>query len=232
MRLARTTLAALVAAGVLVGLPAQADGQQERFFVEARGGIADGLGDVGFIGEYGPTFGASVGYWIHDRIALTVGGDATLLSGADRDVSPEAAADEQRVFIDVPDIDLYHYGAGVEILATPRESPLEVRFGGGIGGTTIQTDAFPADFVAALPERVRAPDGGEFETTDLSIDGRLQVGYDVTERVNVFAGTRAYLSFLEETDTEFFHQAVEEADPQGFDTAWDLPIHAGVKIGF
>lgn len=228
----RAGTATFVLAALLAWLPMQAEAQQERFFVEGRGGIAFGLGDVGFVTDPGPTFGADIGYWVHDRIAVTVGGDASLLTGADRDLSQDAAADGTRVFIDVPDMDLYHYTAGLEILVTPRESPLEVRFGGGLGASTIQTDEFPSSFIAGLPENVQAPEDGEFSQTDFTLDGRVQVGYDVSPRINVFAGTRAYLAFPSADETEFFHQAVEEADAQGFSTAWDLPLHAGVKIGF
>lgn len=226
--------ALLAVAALLVWLPAQADAQQESFFIEGRGGIGLGLGDVGFITDLGPTFGADIGYWLHDRVAVTIGGDATLLSGADRDVSDDAVEDGTQVFIDVPDMDLYHYTLGLELLVTPRDNPLEVTFGGGIGATTISTDAFPESFVSGLTEAERRglDANREFSSTELTVDGRLQVGYDVSNRINVFAGTRAYLAFTDRPNTKFFHEAVQEADERGFDTAWDLPIHAGVKIGF
>lgn len=222
---ARKTITAIALAALLAWLPAQADAQEGDYFIEGRGGIGLGLGDVSELTEPGPTFGVGLGYWIQDRLALTVGGDASFLPGEDR-------APDEGIAIDVPDIRMYHYTAGLQIAVTPRESPFSVRFGGGVGATTIQTDEFPQSFLAGLPLGVEAPEDGEFSETQLTFQGNLSVGYRASPRFGIFAGTRPYLALTDRDETEFFHQAVSAADERGFNTAWDLPIHAGVNVTF
>lgn len=222
---ARKTTTALALAALLAWLPAQADAQEGDVYVEGRGGIGLGLGDVSELTEPGPTFGVEIGYWLEDRLALTVGGDASFLPGEDQ-------APAQGIAIDVPDMRYYHYTAGLQIAVTPRENPLSVRFGGGVGATTLQSDAFPASFLGGLPMGVEAPEDGEFDETRLSFQGTLSLGYDVSPRFGVFAGTRPYLTLIDRQETEFFHEAVSATDERGFETAWDLPLHAGVRVEF
>lgn len=57
------------------------------------------------------------------------------------------------------------------------------------------------------------------------------MGYQVSPRFAIFAGTRPYLGLTDRETTKFFHEAVSSVDERGFETAWDLPIHAGVRIG-
>lgn len=222
---ARRTTTAIALAALLAWLPAQADAQEGDVYVEGRGGIALGLGDVSELTEPGPTFGVELGYWLEDRLAVTVGGDASFLQGEDR-------APSEGIAIDVPDMRLFHYTVGLQIAATPRESPLSIRFGGGVGATTFRTDEYPASFLAGLPLGVEAPEDGEFDETQLTFQGNLSVGYQVSPRFAIFAGTRPYLGLTDRGETEFFHEAVSAVDERGFETAWDLPIHAGVRVGF
>lgn len=222
---ARKTTTALALAALIAWLPAEAEAQQGNVFVEGRGGIGLGLGDVSELTEPGPTFGVDIGYWLADRLALTVGGDATLFQGEDAD--PDGG-----VAIDVPDMRMIHYTAGLQVRATPRDNPFALRFGGGVGATTIDTDEFSTAFLAGLPLGVEPPEDGEFNTTALTFQGNLSVGYDVSPRFSIFAGTRPYVALTDREETQFFHEAVDAVDERGFDTAWDLPIHAGVKVGF
>lgn len=222
---ARKTMTALALAALFAWLPAQAEAQQGSVFVEGRGGIGIGLGDVNELTDPGPTFGAEVGYWVLDRLAVTVGGDASLFQGKDQDPS-------EGIAIDVPDIEMYHYTAGVQVRATPRDVPFALRFGGGVGATSISSDPFPSGFVDGLPLGVEAPEDGELSTTELTFQGNLTAGYDVSPRFSVFVGSRPYVALTDREETQFLHEAVDSVDERGFDTAWDLPIHAGVKIDF
>lgn len=221
----------LVLAALLAWLPAKAEAQQQ-FFVEGRGGIGIGIADMGALTDPGPTFGLELGYWLNDRLAVTVGGDATFLGGADRDLSDAAAEDENRVFTDVPDMRLFQYMAGLQVLVTPPENPFEVRLGGAVGASTIQSDAFSASFLNSLPGDVEVPADGEFSQTQLTFQPNLSVGYQASPRFTVFAATRPYVALMHAEETEFLGRAAEDADPQGFDTAWNVPLQAGVKIGF
>lgn len=222
---ARKTTTAVALAALLAWLPAEAEAQQGNFFVEGRGGIGLGLGDVSELTEPGPTFGLELGYWLDDRLAVTVGGDATLFQGEDQDPS-------EGIAIDVPDIRMFHYTAGLQVRATPHDNPFAVRFGGGVGATTIDTDQFPAAFLAGLPLGVEPPEDGEFHTTEPTFQGNLSVGYDVSPRFSIFAGTRPYVALTDRQETQFFHEAVAAVDVRGFNTAWDLPVHAGVRVDF
>lgn len=228
----RVGTAVFALAAMLVWLPTQADAQQEQFFIEGRGGYGTGLGDIGAITDGGPSFGVGLGYWVHERVAITVGGDASLLQGADMDTSAEADSAGERVFFDQPDMDFYSYTVGLQLLVSPPDHPLEVRLGGGVGASTISTDQFPDEFLDGLPEGVEAPEDGEFSETEVTVQGNLAVGYDVSPQFNVFAHVRPYLAFTDEESTEFFNEGVEDTQVNGFGTAWQLPLQLGVKIGF
>lgn len=242
----RTFGAILAMAAVLAWLPMQAQAQQEgRFYFEGRGGVGLSGGDIDALQDIGPAFGGQFGYWISDRVALTVGGDVNLLRGRDADFqeafpgSDSLDADgnpvfPDEVFINTPDITTFHYVAGAELLVTAPESPFEVRWGAGGGLATLTADQLeePLPEGFTLPTGATLPEDGEYDETTVSLYTDLKLGYDVSPRFNIFAGVRPYLSFPDSDQTAFFHGVAEQADGQGFDTAWTFPTFAGVKIGF
>lgn len=149
-------------------------------------------------------------------------GDASFLTGID--------GDETGTGLESPDIDVYRYTGGVVGRLTPRESPWSVTANLGAGGVTYDSDEFEggAVFNPATGERT-----DDFSQTYFSTTGGLKIGYDLSERLAVFAGGQAYLDFTDEDDTAVFGTVVPaEADADGFDTAWSLPVQAGVKIRF
>lgn len=211
--------------GLTLGADAQAqmpdDGGSE-FEVDARGGISLPVSDLGDVADPGASFGLGATYWVHERIGVRVNGDAGLLTGLD--------ADETGSGFESPDLDLYRYTGGVVARLTPRETRWDVTANLGAGGATYSSDDFAA---GTLVNPVTGEAVQDFSSTYFSTTGGLKIGYDVTERVAVFAGGQAYLDFADEEDTAIFGEvAPQEVEPGGFDTAWTIPLQAGVKIRF
>lgn len=219
-------------AALLAWAPTQADAQQEQFYFEAHGGTGIGLGAMDHLTDLGASFGADIGYWVHERIALKVFGDASFLSGRDVPGSPDAG---DEIFLEAPDWDLYHYALGAELLVTEPASPLEIRWGAGVGATTFETDELPGGLEIQErepPNRLVSTGETEFDETELSVTTDLKVGYAVSPRFTVFAGGRAWVAFPDRANTRVFDEIAEQVDEDGFDTLWDVPVFAGVKIGF
>jgi hypothetical protein len=222
-----TTVMGMIVA--LAGLPTggeteaqMTDGTDSRIEVDARGGISLPVSDLGDVADPGASFGLGATYWVSERIGVRVNGDAGLLTGLD--------ADETGSGFESPDLDLYRYTGGVAARLTPRETRWDVTANLGAGGATYSSDDFAA---GTLVNPVTGEAVQDFSGTYFSTTGGLKIGYDVTERVAVFAGGQAYLDFADEEDTAIFSEvAPQEVEPGGFDTAWTIPLQAGVKIRF
>lgn len=228
MRTRTTFLTILAAAAALAWLPAQGEAQgfgtdeASKFEIDARGGVSIPVSDLGDIADPGASFGLGANYWFNERIGVRVNGDAALLTGLD--------ADETGTGLESPDVDLYRYTGGVVARITPPENRWDVTANLGAGGATYSSD----DFVGGpLVNPVSGEAVEDFSETYFSTTGGVKVGYDVTDRVTVFAGGQAYLDFADEDDTAIFNQvAPADVDADGFDTSWTIPIQAGVKLKF
>lgn len=204
---------ALAVAAALAPADAQAQGAEHPWSIDARGGIAVPAGDLSDAVDVGPSFGLGIAYRIHPRIALRVDGDLDVYSGADL----ETAGGQ----VELPDLNLWHYNAGLAFEVTrPGASPWDVTANLGAGATTFDGDA-PAGGGSTV-------DDGGLSETYFTANGGLRVGYDVHESVNVYAGGQWYLAFTDEEDTA----GVAGPEAQGFDTASSIPLTLGVKIRF
>lgn len=201
MRSDSVRIGAMAIAAVLAFTsPALAQGQ---WSIDGRGGIAVPVGDLSDLADAGPTFGLGVGYWFNDRVAVRVDGDLDLLSGKD-DVAG------------APDINLWHYNAGVEVNLAPPASPWDLTLNIGGGLSTVDSDEFLDDATTT-----------ELSETYFTGNGGLLVGYDVSSNVNVFARGQWYLIFSDEEDTAPLAGLIGE---DGFDTLNSLPITVGLRI--
>ncbi len=184
--------------------------QEKTWSFEGRGGVAIPVSDLEDLEDVGANIGVGASYALSDRFSLYVDGSVDILSGADSGVSGSSA----------PDMNIFHYGAGVSLaLVEPESSAWSFDVGLGGGGSTFDSDTFTANGVSS-----------DFSETYFTLDGNLEVGYDLSPSVSVFVDGRAYLMFTDEQDTRVFSQVSSEVDPGGFDTAWTIPLTAGVKI--
>lgn len=206
IRSSRWIPAAAATAALLAGgqLAAQETG---RWIVDANGGVSLPAGDLEDVYDVGGRVGIGIGYLVAPRVAIRVDGDVDFLTGSDD--APGA-----------PNLRLWHYGAGVSVnLLDPDRTRWTLLVDAGAGATTMDSDDFPAEAVGQEDS---------FTETYFQLNGGLQVGYLVTERVNLFAGGRANVAFTDEEDTALLTQFLGTAE--GFDTAWTIPIVAGIEI--
>jgi hypothetical protein len=183
---------------------------QQGISVEARGGIAIPTSDLSDLADEGPSFGVGVSFPLNSRLSVRVDGDVDILSGKDASgTDPEG-----------PDMNLYHYGAGLEYaLVQPGDSRWGLDVNIGAGATTFDVDEFD---VMGTPV--------DFSETYFTANGGLTLGYQVSRSVSVFIGGQAFIMFADEDDTAIFAAINSEIDPAGFDTAVTIPLTAGFKI--
>lgn len=112
-----------------------------------------------------------------------------------------------------PDMRLWHYTIGPGVKLTDADvTPWSVIINGGLGITTIDTDSYQ---------------GSSFNETYFALNFGAKVGYDLSRQADIFVSSMGYITFADENDTRYF------ADIPGgtsFDTAFSLPITAGVTI--
>lgn len=200
-----------VAAASLLGLSAPAGVEaQDRFSFFGQGGVAIGVSDLADLTDPGPSLGGGIAYWVTPRVAIRGDFDANLLSGRDAEgPGPEG-----------PDIDLFHYSAGVQFALTDRRrSPWNLMVNVAGGGTTIDADPFDANGAVV-----------DFTETYFTLNGGLSIGYDVSRSLEVFLEGQWYLAFTDDDETAVFHAVTPEVDVTGFDTASVIPVTLGVRI--
>lgn len=204
-----TALWAVAACALLVALSPLDAYAQQRLTVKGRGGIAVPAGDLADLQDVGATFGVGLAYRVHPRVAVRVDGDLEILNGADLESGTEA-----------PDLTLWHYNAGAELsVLEPGATRWTVLVNGAAGATTIDSDDFGG-----------VSGGSDFNQTYFSLNGGLELGYDVTRQLNLYAGGQIYVIFADEDDTAAFAALSPEVD--AFSTAVSFPISGGVKYSF
>lgn len=216
--------AALALAFIVALAPVDAHAQmaEKPFSVDARGGIAVPVGDLGDVADVGPTFGAGVAYRIHPRVSIRADADLEFYGGADF----EAASAEQA---SAPDLSLWHFGGGVEYDVTRAgASRWNVTANVGLGATTIDTDPF-------VEGPVENPETGEteadFNATYFTASGGLRLGYRVHERVDVYGGAQLFMTFADEEETAVF-SALSPTEVNAFDRTTSVPLTLGVRLTF
>lgn len=195
--------------------PAQAQmmGETSKWSIDGRGGIAVPAGDLSDAVDVGPTFGLGIAYRVHPRVSIRVDGDVDVYSGAD--VQTAAGT------VELPDLNLWHYNAGVGVeLTEPGASRWDVTANVGAGATTFDGDAFTTNGTTV--------DG--LSETYFTANGGLKFGYDVSRNVNVYAGGQWYLAFTDEEDTAGLTPGGQQGS--GLDTASSIPLTLGLKLKF
>lgn len=209
MKIWRTAGTYAMAAFLVFGMVGSAEAQQ-GVSIEARGGIAIPTSDLSDLADEGPSFGVGISFPLNNRLSVRIDGDVDLLSGKDASgTGPEG-----------PDINLYHYGAGLEYaLVQPGASRWGIDINVGAGATTFDADDF--DVMGTMVD---------FSETYFTVNSGLTLGYQVSPSINVFIGGQAFIMFADEDDTAIFSAINSELDPAGFDNVATIPLTAGIKI--
>lgn len=198
IRNAALSLAALAVLALSAAAPARAQTTVDspKWTVDGRAGVGIATGDLADlpIDDVGPTFGVGIGYYLSPRIAIRADGDLEIFSG-------EAAASPTNGAGEAPDLNLWHYNAGLEVeLTRPGASAWDVTANVGGGATTM--------------------DAGDTET-NFTANGGLKLGYDVSRAANVFVGGQWYLQFVDEEG---------DTTQDSSDTLSSIPLYAGLKL--
>jgi hypothetical protein len=188
-------VSALVLALVLTGvIPAVA---QSNFDLELRGGAAIPAGDLAEVGATGAGFGAGVGWWVSEHVALRLDGDLEILS---ENALPEG--------IVMPRAVLWHYHAGLEV-AVPMSSAWRLRLRGGGGGTTYDTELFYAG-------------GDDFLDTYFSVSGGASLGRQISQNLELGVTGQVFVVFTDEYRTQELSQRSPVLNP--FSKASSFPV--------
>jgi hypothetical protein len=227
-----------VVAALAAWLPGQAAAQQGSVSVDVHGGLSFPGGQLSEIQGPGPNAGLDVRYWLTDRVAVMGGGSVDLMSGADASELVVPTTGGLTPFlpaVDAPDVTFINYFGGVAFqLTPPGETAWDVEVDLGVGATTWDSDDFPEE----VPEEFDIDEDGQLETfgaekfTDLSLHPGVKVGYQVNERLNIFARGRGNFAFPDEVDTQRFAIFDEDIDGRGFEDFWNIPLSLGVNLTF
>lgn len=203
------TLSTVTAVAALLALhPGAAAAQSSVPTVDlsVRGGVSMPTGDLAEITDVGPAAGADVAFWINDRIAVSVDASVDMLRGDDRSDL-------------LPDIQLWHYGGGLQARLIPPSSPVSIKLLGGAGATGFRTNHFE-------PAGPGARD--RISETYFALNGGAEVGYEMTDQIDLSLRGGAFFTFTDETDLSPLSEMSPEVD--AFDSVMTLPITLQVDI--
>lgn len=213
---ARRLCGALVAVAFLFLAGAGAAKAQEGgLVIDGHGGIAvPAGGDWGDLVDPGPTFGASLGYKIHPRVAIQVTGDADLMSGADIAVG--------QVIETGPDFTLVHFkgGLAVELTNPEDDSPFSATINAGGGITSMSSDDFTVDGTTQ-----------DFSESYPSLGGGIRLGYALHDQVEGFVSGQWHEVLMDEEDTLVFRDFTGTTI-LSFGTASQFPLTVGFSFSF
>ena len=211
--------------GVSAGVAPLHAQQSDGGFLDVRGGAGIALDDLGelSIEEVGPAFGLGIGVRLSPQLALRVDADAILFPGDTQDEDDPPTGE-----IDGPDMRLLHLTAGADLRLTPASWGLNLtaQVGGGI--TQWEIDRFD---VGAGPV--------EFSEVYPTAMGGILLGYAFSPNVDLYLGSRAYVTFADEQDTRMLvgimepededDDDAEEDDDEIISEAMSLPIYIGIR---
>jgi hypothetical protein len=178
--------------------------------------VAIPAGELRDVIDAGASLGAGVSWFATRHLGLWADGDLQFASGASDDLGNT-----------YPDMRLLQAGiggevnlfSGYDVRDAPRPDPFTATFRLGLGLSSLDTED-AADAGGPAPV--------SFEHTYFNVQGGVMAGYQAAPRVNVYVGSKVYLILTDRADTQVLAAVSSEVDP--FDTAWSVPLHAGVRI--
>ncbi len=179
--------------------------------IQAHGGIALPMGDLGDVAEAGPSVGVDFDYYINDRWLVGVSGQLSDFAGRDdsRFDGGEGPGMRQWAFDG-------HLGVN---LADPDQG-FQATLSGGGGLTVISTDGFPSSAVNGAPLNITE--------TFPALRGGLQLSGALSPDWHVFATARARYVFTDED--EFTRLTNLYSDIDELSSTFSIPITAGIRV--
>lgn len=193
----------------LAVLPAAAASQMDESTVDlsVRAGPSMPAGDLAEVTDVGPSIGADVAFWINDHFAVTVDASSDMLRGDERSAA-------------LPDVQLHHYGAGLEADIMPRTSPVSFTLIGGGGATTVQTNMIESS-EPSTPDHIAQ--------TYFGVNAGAEAGYEVSDNIALALRGGAYFAFTDALDLSPLSDLSPNVD--GFDSMVTLPLTLQVEVG-
>lgn len=215
--MASATLALLVS-GVLWASPARAqDGPVE---IDFRGGVAVPTGELSDLMKTSVSFGMGLEIPVRDAIAVRVQGSGDLYRGKDI----ESGIGSGRA---VADTRFTHFQAGPSVDV----------IGGDEGSLTVDLYALGGATIASSERDEYSTGEGGAIIIDLSTvwplaTGGAQIGYQVTERLNVFASGEVNYILADENETVDYTRLGVIGSASGFSSQASFPVTLGLKLNF
>jgi len=223
----RVTTRSLALATALLAIPATAHAQvmeddapydemASAFEAEFRGGMALPVEQFTEYADPGYHLGAGAAVWLNDHVGFRVDGDVSAFPGE----TPQT--DE---FEDIPDMRLWHAGAGLEfdVGGRDRDAAWSLQANVGVGATTLSTD----EFLYEAPTEA-SPSMINVSETYPNLNGGVEVGYEATDNIELAVGTRAFYTFVDEAELEPLRERRAVTDP--LENAVSMPVTATVRF--
>lgn len=216
-RITSATVALLVS-GALWASPAVAqDGPVE---IDFRGGVAVPSGELSDLMKTSASFGMGLDIPIQNAIAVRVQGSGDLYRGKDI----ESGIGSGRA---VADLRLTHLQAGPTFAVT----------GGDEGSLTVDLYALGGATIASSERDEYSTGEGGAVIVDLSTvwpvaTGGAQIGYQVTERLEVFASGELNYIIADEDETVDYTRLGVIGSTSGFSSQASIPVTLGLKLSF
>ncbi len=176
---------------ILPGLVLAQGPDRPKVSVEVRGGVNVPTFDIADVADPGPSFGVGIEFPVANRLSIMADADFGFHSGADLPTGGSG-----------PDVDVYHYIAKVAYELIDRErTRWSFRINAGVGAMTFKVDGVSGSF------------------TYPAINVGAKIGYDVSEKINLFLSPQGDIAFSDEAEI-------------GTSNAWVWPFTVGVAVRF
>ncbi len=199
----------LAVASALVVLPASTQAQS-TWDLTFGAGIANPVSDLNDSWGIGANVNVAGTYWFQDRLGFRLETSVDVLSGDNFDST-----------LDLPDLNLWHFGGGLEYSVTDRASDaLSVIVNGGGGLTWMDGDA----------TKIATTTGNLNQSTSFSevyghLNGGLSVGWPLSDNITIAVNGSVYVAFADKTDTATIAQGISP-----FDSAVTFPVGLTLRL--
>ncbi len=202
---------------------ARAQDNNSNISVDVRGGYSFTVADGKKLWKPGPNLGIGAAYWFNPRMAVRIDGEGEFLKGR---TAADIGSNGPIAAFDAPNMQLYHYGAGLEWMALdPANTMWRVDLKVGLGRTHMKSGDYPSGLSNPTPS------GTNFSHTYWSGYGGLTIGYQFSPNVAFSLGSEVNYILTRSEDFRVFGQFL----PQGgamFDDLWSFPMQGQFTFRF
>lgn len=216
-----TVFRSLVVSAVAIVLGVTPSLAQDRAVeIDFRGGYTIPTGDLSDLMDPSVSFGMGLNVPVTDRLGVRVRGSSDVLQG--KDITSGVGNGEQ-----VANLTVTHGEAGLTYDVLEADDT----------GFTVDVYGLGGVVVASSEMEEYSTGGGGAVIVDLSTvwpaaTGGAQIGYQVTERINVFAEGAANFVFADESETTDYTRLGVIGNADGLSTLTSFPISIGLKLNF